>query len=146
MKRRTLVAALLALSTAGCGRTAAVDAGGGQADLDAGQSDTAAALLDVDAGYVDDGEVEACDAGTACVYSCEAGPPDVDGACGNFSRGFIPGPGCTDSVKGSHEVGCSVWLPSCLPPADWGPGCVCQTVPQSQEPDAIMITGWGCPL
>jgi len=150
MNWRGLIASLLALCTGACGRvtvldtdTSKVDASSGQVEAGADQSDAEASQIDLDARPtdVDGGQSEPCDAGTSCVYSCEAGPPDVDGACGNFAGGgFMPG--CTDSINASYPVGCRAWIPSCSPGVA---ACVCITVPQTQKPDATMITGWGCP-
>lgn len=152
MKRTDPFATLVALSMGACGRSTLIDgditkvdasAGQFEAGADAsgegeGQTDLDASLADADAG-----QVAPCDAGTACLYSCEAGPPDIDGACGNYSAGNTA---CTDSINASYVVGCVAWPPTCLPPADRGVGCFCNTVPLTQEPDAMMITSWACPL
>lgn len=137
---------------AACGRTSVLDADINEVDTNAGQfeagadaSDAGASQTGLDASLtdVDASPVEPCDAGTACLYSCAAGPPTTDGTCGNYSA---INTGCTDSVNASFAVGCVAWLPTCLPPAERGVGCVCNTVPLTQEPDAMMITSWGCPL
>ncbi|MGA7124559.1 MAG: hypothetical protein WBY94_30935 [Polyangiaceae bacterium] len=152
MKRTDAFATLMALSMAACGRSPLLDAYITEVDADAGQfgagadaSDAGASQSDLDASVtdVDAGPVEPCDAGTACLYSCEAGLPVTDNsACGNYSADNF---GCTDGVNASYGVGCVIWLPSCLSPADRGAGCVCSTVPLTQEPDAMMITLWACP-
>jgi hypothetical protein len=154
MKLRGLLSSLLlALTLGACGRVRALDAdtskvdpsSASQVEAGADQSDAETSQIDLDAGPtdVDGGQSEPCDAGNSCVYSCEAGPPDVDAAaCGSFGGGGFMG-GCTDSVDASYPVGCRVWSPSCSPGVV--AACMCISVPQTQKPDAAMITAWGCP-